>query len=270
MPTETQSPLKRTMNSGGSIYVSAGPGVRFKKEYGETEYKGDAPSARRLNQGGSMTRGGVTTDISAAQPTARGALTRVTPSAAPTPNAGGSMTQGGQTTVIPPGQPPAASAVSVRPAPMPAPQPATPVPTAPMAPPPVATPGATTRAAPGRSPFSPSQAMHDAFMTKPAGTPGTPGGTIVPPPTAQPVVAPPQSEARNPMSGAQTNQTPTTTASLPNPAQAMGFSSRNGTPAGSDAMGNGNVGGTGLYAKRFNSQKAASVYSDYVRKIFGA
>jgi hypothetical protein len=41
-------------------------------------------------------------------------------------------------------------------------------------------------------------------------------------------------------------------------------------PTGTDASpGDANVGGSGLYAKRFSSSASAKIYGDYVSRLFG-
>ncbi len=52
------------------------------------------------------------------------------------------------------------------------------------------------------------------------------------------------------------------------PGQAMGITQRGGTtPAGIDATGSRNMGGTGLMARTFSSPKASSLYNDYVKRL---
>jgi hypothetical protein len=54
------------------------------------------------------------------------------------------------------------------------------------------------------------------------------------------------------------------------PAKQMGFSQRGSSvPRGSDASGEGHMGGSGLYAKKFSNPKSADLYGSYVKKLFG-
>jgi hypothetical protein len=83
----------------------------------------------------------------------------------------------------------------------------------------------------------------------------------------RPISPPPQTEGNNPLSGAETAQMEGTTRDLPSE---MGFSQRGRmTPRGLDAMGDPTVGGQGLYARRFRSPQAATMYGDFTRRLFG-
>lgn len=92
-------------------------------------------------------------------------------------------------------------------------------------------------------------------------------------PATQPVKPPQQTEAANPMVGTQaTAPTGATTAVTPpaSPA-AAGLSSRGGAvPQGQDALpADPNMGGSGVYARRFSSPASAKIYDTYVRSLFG-
>ncbi len=90
-----------------------------------------------------------------------------------------------------------------------------------------------------------------------------------PAPQAAPVAPAQQTEAANPLSGTSTTQPGGTTEEL-NPAKSLGFSSRGSVvPGGADAMPSGNVGGSGIYARTFNSPVASGIYNKYVRSLFG-
>lgn len=172
--------------------------------------------APRPNQGGTMTRGGITTRVA---PSAQYAG----PSA--TQNSGGTMTRNGQTT---------ATAPSARTAPTPAAN--------------RPNQGGTISRNGTTSQYAPSDYNPPKPAAVPAQTPQLPMGDV---------------------------QTSAFEASMAQPQQPtaadLGFSSRGkGTPQGSDAMPvNPNVGGSGLYAKRFASPQAASLYDQYTRRIFG-
>lgn len=80
--------------------------------------------------------------------------------------------------------------------------------------------------------------------------------------------AQPQTESNNPLTGDGNQESGGTTDEL-DPGSALGLN-RRGTsvPKGSDAV-DENVGGSGLYARKFGNPKSAGIYSAYVRKIFG-
>lgn len=48
------------VNKGGSVSGSAGPGLRFQKDFPATAYNPSGPGVARPNQGGTITKGGVT------------------------------------------------------------------------------------------------------------------------------------------------------------------------------------------------------------------
>lgn len=192
----------------------------------------------RMNQGGTMTRGGVVTAVgpSAADKSTGGFGTGLTKAA---PGAG-SMTRGGVTVTVPPGGRainPTAPGASV-----PAPQPA-------LAP-----------ALPPALPPSQPAAIQPAL--------NTPGMPVKSPTTA----AASQTEGANPLTGDGNAQAGGTT-DIVKPAQALGFAQRGaGTPPGQDAASgkDPNMGGTGLYAKKFSNPKSASLYDQYIKKLFGS
>lgn len=96
-----------------------------------------------------------------------------------------------------------------------------------------------------------------------------PAPYLAPPP-------PPQTESANPLSGDTGAPMEETDTSVPNASlpdedvgQTLGFSQRGrSTPRGQDAQPS-NVGGTGIYARRFSNPKAANLYAGYARRIFG-
>lgn len=99
--------------------------------------------------------------------------------------------------------------------------------------------------------------------------------TVVPPsPAAAPVNAPTtvnaqQTESADPLTGDGNAQPEDTTAPV-NPGAALGFSRKGDQiPRGSDSVSDVNVGGTGIYARKFNSPKSADLYSNYVKQLFG-
>jgi hypothetical protein len=113
------------------------------------------------------------------------------------------------------------------------------------------------------------------------GAPATPGqnpngvpGLYQPPkPDASMVLAQttlPQSEANNPLTNAAAGKQPVTGGSV-DVGQVMGFSRRgNRVPGGQDALPQDpNVGGNGLYARRFSNPTSASIYHNYVKGLFG-
>jgi len=54
------------------------------------------------------------------------------------------------------------------------------------------------------------------------------------------------------------------------PANALGFSRKGSSiPSGIDSSGEGHMGGTGLYAKKFSNPRSADLYGSYVKKLFG-
>lgn len=92
-----------------------------------------------------------------------------------------------------------------------------------------------------------------------------------------PVKPPQQTEAANPLSGTATTQPEDSTAPIagvqPQPAaKSLGLATRGaGTPAGQDAAPRDpNVGGSGIYARRFANPQSAGTYDAYVRRIFGS
>jgi hypothetical protein len=91
----------------------------------------------------------------------------------------------------------------------------------------------------------------------------TPGAPVAGPTTdnAQ------QTESANPLTGDGNAQPADTTDEL-DPASALGLNRRGAsTPQGTDAVAGQNVGGSGLYARKFNSPKGASIYSDYIKRL---
>jgi len=102
---------------------------------------------------------------------------------------------------------------------------------------------------------------------------------VAAPVTAQPAPAairpPQQTEGANPLSGTATTQPEDSTAPIagvqPQPAaKSLGLATRGaGTPAGQDAAPRDpNVGGSGIYARRFANPQSASTYDQYVRRLF--
>lgn len=88
-------------------------------------------------------------------------------------------------------------------------------------------------------------------------------------PRSRPIAPAQQTEAANPLTGTASTQMESTSAPV-NAGKAMGFTQRGaGVPRGNDASGGANVGGTGLYARRFATPQSAAMYSDYVRRLFG-
>jgi hypothetical protein len=196
---------------------------------------------RGPNSGGTITRDGNTTNYapSAYAPS---------PTRSPTMNSGGTITRGDQTSTYAP-TPYTAPVTSARNL------------------------GASGMAIVPPNPMStPPMAV---LPPAPGPRYGTTGGVIptfdsdVQPPEPS---APPQTEANNPLTGS----TPTASTPLPgasetiNPGTALGFNQRGSTvPSGQDAMPTTHVGGTGLYARKFNNPKSADVYNGYVRRLFG-
>jgi hypothetical protein len=104
--------------------------------------------------------------------------------------------------------------------------------------------------------------------------------SIAPPPAARQ-----QTEAANPTTGAMPTALPGQATPI-NPGKDMGFSRRGpGVPAGKDAQEStqdkirsssqstqndlsSNVGGTGLYARKFDNPEQASQYHSYVQRLF--
>lgn len=232
-PNDTKTGLRRTPNSGGSITRG---GVTT--QYEGSDYNPEA--ARGQNQGGSVVKDGAITNYAPsayngpAQPTKTG-LQRPSPQTIPgqtQPNAGGTITRNGATTNYP----------------------ATPY----QKPLPVVAP---------RSPFSPSAAMEQA--ARPTGAiqaaPSPAMGAAARP---SPVAPQQQTEAASPLSGDETTQPEGTSAPVPNPGQAMGFSQRGtNVPKGMDAMA-GHVGGSGLHSRRFTSKESAGAYDGFIRRLF--
>lgn len=93
-------------------------------------------------------------------------------------------------------------------------------------------------------------------------TPGTPV-------TSPTTVGAPQTESNNPLTGDGNEEAGGTTDAV-DPGSALGLN-RRGTnvPKGTDALPDANVGGSGLYARKFGNAKSAGIYSAYVRKLFG-
>jgi hypothetical protein len=113
-----------------------------------------------------------------------------------------------------------------------------------------------------QSPLTPALPANQPAALQPAlPTPGAPAQS--PTTTAQP-----QTESNNPLTG-DTNDEPGGSTEDIDPGSALGLN-RRGTsvPKGSDAV-DENVGGSGLYARKFGNPKSAGIYSAYVRKIFG-
>ncbi len=80
-------------------------------------------------------------------------------------------------------------------------------------------------------------------------------------------MAAPQTESNNPLTGTGNAEEEDTTDQV-DPGQALGVNQRgSGTPKGADAL-DGNVGGSGLYARKFGNPKSASLYGSYVKKLF--
>ncbi len=89
--------------------------------------------------------------------------------------------------------------------------------------------------------------------------------TVAPSPSV-----PQQTERANPLTGDGGNdQVQGTTESI-NPGTALGLNRRGtNTPQGMDASSpSSNIGGTGLYARKFSNPKSAGVYDSYVKKLF--
>jgi hypothetical protein len=230
----------------------------------------------RPNKGGTMTRGGQTTVIKPGMPTVGGTGARGATPAAPPRAAGRSV-------LLPPSGPMALGSFTGA-------KPSAAAPAAPAAPAP-ATPNKggtmTTQVAPGvRATVikPPTPAASTAANRPNAGGTMVRGGvtTVIPPgqPTAASAVATraPTAAPTAPPAAAAATPAPSTTpagaaASAPPPpaAQNLGFSSRGSmAPTGTDAQpGDANVGGTGLYSKRFSSPASAKIYGDYVSRIFG-
>lgn len=77
-----------------------------------------------------------------------------------------------------------------------------------------------------------------------------------------------QTESANPLTGDGNAQAGGTTDEI-DPGSALGLNRRGAsTPSGSDAVADQNVGGSGLYARKFSNPRSASVYQEYVRKLF--
>jgi hypothetical protein len=243
-------------------------------------YSDNPQSVLTPNKGGTMTRNGKTTVIAPGQPTAGASQTRpmaprsvVAPpmpraAAAPQPAAAaGPMALGGVGTVLKPAAPRAAA-------------------------PAAATPNAggriTTQVSPNvrATVLKPATPAANTNPNRPnAGGTMVRGGvtTVVPPgqPTAASAVATrpaaPSAPARPPQvpnSAAPTPAAPVAATPPPKPpaAESLGFSSRGSmAPTGTDAApGDANVGGTGLYSKRFSSPASAKIYDDYVNRLFGS
>lgn len=172
------------------------------------------------------------------------------PSTAPArPNAGGTMTRNGVTTRVPPsaGGPPQRSATMNAGGTM-------------------TRGGVPTNVAP--SPYQPPTAASAGGTMQRAGQPAL---AVPPTPVASPTtVAAPQTEANNPLTGANNQQAGGTTAPIPDPAKALGFSQRGGVaPAGQDVAGATGAGGSGLFAGTFKNPRAAGIYEGVVKKLFG-
>lgn len=113
-----------------------------------------------------------------------------------------------------------------------------------------------------QSPLTPALPANQPAALQPAlPTPGAPVQSAT-------TTAQPQTESNNPLTGDGNDEAGGTTDAI-DPGSALGLN-RRGTsvPKGSDAT-DDNVGGTGLYARKFSNPKSAGVYSAYVRKIFG-
>lgn len=77
-----------------------------------------------------------------------------------------------------------------------------------------------------------------------------------------------QTESANPLSG-DGNAQPGATSDALKPGMALGVVQRGtSVPRGQDAQPSSNVGGTGLYRRTFTNPKSASIYDQYVRKLF--
>ncbi len=91
----------------------------------------------------------------------------------------------------------------------------------------------------------------------------SPGAPVTSPTTS----AAPQTESNNPLTG-DGNAQPADTTDAVDPGSALGLNRRGTTvPKGTDAV-DGNVGGSGLYARKFGNPKSASIYGAYVKKLF--
>lgn len=114
-----------------------------------------------------------------------------------------------------------------------------------------------------RSPLTPALGANQPAAIQPAlDTPGTP---VASPTTT----AAPQTESNNPLSGDGNEEAGGTTDSI-DPGSALGLN-RRGTqvPRGTDALTQDeNVGGSGLYARKFGNAKSASIYGAYTKKLF--
>ncbi len=224
-------------------------------------YNETPPSVLRPNQGGIMIRGGKTTVIKPGMPTAGASSAR--PMAAP-PVAARAAAPAGRTVLPRPASPAAArpnqgGTITT---------PVTPNLKATVLKP--ATPPANT--APNRPNAGGTMVRGGVTTIVPPGQPTAGASTAAPAPVAAAPMAPPP---QVPDSAAPSPAAPPA-AVAPPPAppagEALGFSSRGSmAPTGTDAQpGDANVGGTGLYSKRFSSPASAKIYDNYVKRIFGS
>jgi len=183
------------------------------------------PAVRRItpNSGGTMTRGGITTNVA---PSAFGSS-----NLSPTQNSGGTLTRNGITRVVPP------------------------------------------------SPVSNPAINSGGTLTKDGVTKVVPATQALtqPDPVDEPSEETDESQPTS-KQPAQNNPLTNDTGSeaLPgdqeeiDPAKQMGFSQKGSAiPRGMDASGDGHIGGTGLYAKKFSNPRSADLYGSYVKKLFG-
>ncbi len=81
--------------------------------------------------------------------------------------------------------------------------------------------------------------------------------------------APQQTERANPLTGDGGGAQMEGTTEPINAGDALGLNRRGtNTPQGMDASPSSNIGGTGLYARKFSNPKSAGVYDSYVKKLF--
>lgn len=99
---------------------------------------------------------------------------------------------------------------------------------------------------------------------------GMPSAPNAPRAVAPTTVAAQQTESANPLTGDGNQQVQGASAPV-DAGAALGFSRKGSSvPSGQDAQPTSNVGGTGLYARTFKSPKSASLYHDYVQRLFSA
>ncbi len=101
--------------------------------------------------------------------------------------------------------------------------------------------------------------------------PGSPAATIAAPVVSSTTTAAQQTESANPLTGDGNDQAPGTTDAV-DPGSALGLNRRgSSTPQGDDAVqspASSNIGGSGLYARKFSNPRSAGVYESYIKKLF--